>query len=130
MNDAGQERRAADRHRDSSGHGMMAVRVRPGHRADLIDVSECGALVETTHRLIPGAPVELQIETAAGLTSVRGRVVRCIVSKLFPAAVWYRGAVQFDRHLPWQLDPRGNTLPATERDARRHTRVDATRDVV
>lgn len=130
MSDLRQERRVAHRHRDPSAHGVKAVRVRPGHRAELIDVSDGGALVETTHRLLPGTTVELHIATAEGSTRVRGRVVRCGVSKLFPAAVWYRGAVQFDRLPPWQMDPRGDSLPSTERDARRHRWVNATRDVV
>ncbi|MBI3493713.1 MAG: PilZ domain-containing protein [Acidobacteria bacterium] len=112
------ERRSAPRYRDVEEHGIASVRVRAGHRADLVDLSEGGALVETTHRLLPGSSVELQIETKSGRTSVRGRVLRCDVSRLFPAAVWYRGAVQFDRHLPWYLGEHGYGLPAMERLAR------------
>lgn len=130
MSPVNAERRGTPRIRDVSAHGIASVRVRPGHHADLLDVSESGALVETTHRLLPGTAVEIQMETRAGRSSVRGRVVRCDVSKLFPASVWYRGAMQFDRHLPWSLDAHGYGLPATERPARHATRVDATLEAI
>lgn len=70
------------------------------------------------------------METRSGKTSIRGRVLRCDVSKLFPASVWYRGAVQFDRHLPWYLGEHGYGLPGVERPARHETRVDATHEAI
>jgi hypothetical protein len=124
------ERRALPRFREAMAHGISALRVRPGHHADLVDVSEGGALLETMHRLLPGTSVELHMETKSGKTSVRGRVVRCTVSKLFPESVWYRGAVQFDRHLPWCIGEHGYGLPGAERPARRDARVDATQDAI
>ncbi len=124
------ERRGRPRCRDVKAHGIASLRVRPGHHADLVDVSEGGALLETMHRLLPGTSVELHMETKSGKTSVRGRVVRCTVSKLFPESVWYRGAVQFDRHLPWCISEHGYGLPGAERPARRDGRVDATQDVI
>jgi hypothetical protein len=125
-----EERRSAQRFREAGAHGIATVRVRPGHHADLLDVSEGGALVETTCRLLPGASVELQMETRSGKTSIRGRVVRCDVSKLFPASVWYRGAVQFDRHLPWYAGEHGYGLPGVERSGRPETRVAATHEAI
>lgn len=125
-----EERRAARRFHQSVAHGIAAVRVRPGHHADVVDASEGGVLVETTCRLLPGTSVELQMETKSGKRSIRGRVVRCDVSRLFPASVWYRGAVQFDRHLPWYLDERGYGLPGTERPVLRDSRVGTTPEVI
>lgn len=128
--DVAVERRTAPRLCEAASHGISAVRVRPGHHADLLDVAAGGALVETTCRLLPGAAVELHMESNSGKTTIRGRVVRCEVSRLFPASVWYRGAVQFDRHLPWRLEENGYGLPGTERSARGETRVAATHEVI
>jgi hypothetical protein len=124
------ERRAVPRFREATAHGIASLRVRPGHHADLVDVSERGALLETMYRLLPGTSVELHMETKSGKTSIRGRVVRCMVSKLFPESVWYRGAVQFDRHLPCCIGEHGYGLPGAERPARHDGRVDATQDVI
>ena len=85
-------------------HGVVATRVRPGHRAHLVDVSAAGALVETSYRLLPGASVELHLETDTTHTRIRGRVLRCAVVRVRPAAVCYRGAIAFDRDLPWFVD--------------------------
>jgi hypothetical protein len=38
-------------------HGIVSACVRPGYRARLIDVSAGGALIETSHRLLPGTSV-------------------------------------------------------------------------
>jgi hypothetical protein len=124
------ERRAVPRLRDATAHGIASLRVRPGHHADVVDVSESGALLETMHRLLPGTSVELHMETKSGKTSIRGRVVRCAVSKLFPESVWYRGAVQFDRQLPWCIGEHGYGLPGTERPGRCDSRVDITQDAI
>jgi hypothetical protein len=98
------DRRLTRRHADGDGHGIVATRVRPGHRAKLIDVSAGGALIETTHRLLPGTSIELHVETRSHRTNVRGRVLRCAIVFVRPSWVCYRGAIGFDRHLPWLLD--------------------------
>ena len=88
-------------------HGIVSTSVRPGHRARLIDVSAGGALIETSHRLLPGTTVELQVDTGTDRANVRGQVVRCAVVRVRPTWVCYRGAIAFDRHLPWFVDGRG-----------------------
>jgi hypothetical protein len=75
--------------------------VRPGHEAALINVSQGGALIETLCRLVPGAAIDLQFTTGEGRVSVRGRVLRCAVAHLRPSGVFYRGAIAFERSLPW-----------------------------
>ena len=95
------ERRRMRRHSHVDEHGITAARVRPGHAVRLIDVSAAGALVETNRRLLPGKHVELQVERGSEQTTVRGRVLRCAVVKIQPAWIYYRGAIGFDRHLPW-----------------------------
>jgi hypothetical protein len=82
-------------------HGIVSTRVRPGHHARLIDVSAGGALIETSHRLLPGAAVELQIEAQDRCAIVPGRVLRSAVVRVRPTFVCYQGAIGFDRHLPW-----------------------------
>jgi hypothetical protein len=87
-------------------HRIVSACVRPGHRVRLIDVSPGGALIETNHRLLPGASVELQVETGTARANVRGQVLRCAVVRLRPTWVCYRGAIAFDRYLPWFVDER------------------------
>jgi hypothetical protein len=84
-------------------HGVVAMRVRPGHRAHLVDVSAMGAMVETSYRLLPGTSVELHLETETAHTNVRGRVLRSTVVRIRPSSVCYRGAIAFDRDLPWYV---------------------------
>ena len=87
-------------------HRIVSARVRPGHRARLIDVSAGGALIETSHRLLPGTSVELQVDTGTDRASIRGQVLRCAVVRVRPTWVCYRGAIAFDRHLPWYVAER------------------------
>jgi hypothetical protein len=98
------DRRLTRRHANGDEHGILSTRVRPGHRAKLIDVSAGGELIETTHRLLPGTSIERHVETRSHRTNVRGRVLRCAIVHVRPSWVCYRGAVGFDRHLPWLLD--------------------------
>ncbi|HKB13785.1 MAG TPA: PilZ domain-containing protein [Vicinamibacterales bacterium] len=97
-------------------HGIVAARVRPGHRAHLVDVSATGALIETSYRLLPGTSVELHVETETTHTRIRGRVLRCAVVRLRPSFVHYRGAIAFDRSLPWFVDE--SRQPVDDHEAR------------
>ena len=106
MSGASPDRRGMRRREAFEDHRIVSACVRPGHRARLIDVSAAGALIETSHRLLPGTSVELQVETSSDRTRVRGRVVRCAVVRLRPTWICYRGAIAFDRHLPWFVDER------------------------
>ena len=99
------DRRRAPRHHGVENHGVMSTHVRPGHRAWLVNISAGGALLDTRHRLLPGANVELVVERNHYRANVRGRVLRSAVTRLHPSSIWYRGAVGFDRCLPWFLEP-------------------------
>lgn len=101
------ERRGTRRLDALEDHGIVSTRVRPGFYARLIDVSAGGALIETSHRLLPGASVELWVATGTDRASVRGHVLRCAVFRVRATWVCYRGAIAFDRHLPWFVDARG-----------------------
>jgi hypothetical protein len=117
MSDA-PDRRQTPRHLDADQHGVVSTRVRPGHRAKVIDISAGGALIETTHRLLPGTSVELHVETREHQTNVRGRVLRCAIVLVRPSWVCYRGAIGFERHLPWlAADDSGAPACAASRSA-------------
>jgi hypothetical protein len=92
------ERRLASRTTD---HEVVTARVRPGRHVSVIDLSGAGALIESSHRLLPGTCVELHVENPERSMTVRGRVLRCAVSRVQASSVSYRGAIVFDRHLPW-----------------------------
>ena len=124
------DRRRNRRRGSVQDHGIVRARVRPGHAVMVIDVSAGGALVETDHRLLPGACVELQVERENKSASVRGRVVRCAVSRVRPASVSYRGAIAFDRYLPWFGDDDGYDVPNIEKRTAAPFRADATPEVL
>jgi hypothetical protein len=99
------DRRRSPRHYRIEEHGVMSTRVRPGHRAMLINISAGGALIETPHRLLPGSSVDLYVDRNNYRASVRGRVLRSSVIRVHPASIYYRGAIGFDRCLPWFVEP-------------------------
>lgn len=107
MSDGPSDRRGMRRLEALEAHGIVSACVLPGHRVRLIDVSAGGALIETSHRLLPGTSVELQVETGTDRASISGQVLRCAVVRVRPTWVCYRGAIAFDRHLPWFVDERG-----------------------
>ena len=109
------ERRRASRHEGADGHGIQSMQVRPGHQAMLINISAGGALIETGHRLLPGSHVDLVLDRSQYRATIRGRVLRCTVVRLRSASICYRGAIGFDRSLPWFVE---------------HERVDITQQVV
>jgi hypothetical protein len=95
-----ERRRSRRRHRPED-HRISSARIRPGHDVTVINVSAGGAMVEG-HRLRPGTAIELQLQMGLERPeNVRGRVHRCAVVRLRSDAVCYRGAIVFDRHLPW-----------------------------
>lgn len=124
------DRRRSARRRHFEEHGVLSTCVRPGHRAKLIDVSADGALIETSHRLLPGMKVELHLETHTRRASIRGRVLRCAITRVRSSLVCYRGAIGFERHLGWFADEDGYPLPGHERRPGRPGRVDITPQVV
>jgi PilZ domain-containing protein len=132
MSDTTSDRRRARRHARVEEHGIVAARVRPGHAAALIDVSADGALIETTRRLLPGASVELLLDTREVSAAVRGRVVRCTVSRVRSSSVCYRGAISFDRSLPWFVDDDrgGYDVPSGDNRSALPTRAEVTRHVL
>jgi hypothetical protein len=123
-------RRQTCRRRHIDEHGIVSARVRPGHRARVIDVSAGGALIETNQRLLPGTSVELHVEAGSRHASVRGRVVRCAVVRVRPTWVAYEGAIAFDQHLPWFVDEPGYAVPSADARSAQPSRGGATPQVI
>jgi hypothetical protein len=124
------DRRVTRRRHRVQEHGIVGARVRPGHVVSVIDASAGGMLVETNHRLLPGASVEVQVQTESRRTYVRGCVVRCSVVHVRPASICYRGAIAFDRHLPWFGDEDGYDVPSVEKRRAVPYRAPATPELV
>ena len=124
------DRRQSERWSRPDDHGIVSVRVRPGHAAAIVNVSAGGALIETASRLLPGAPVDLHIEAERRRTTWRGRVLRCAVVKLRATAVGYRAAIAFDRPFPWFIgeSSHGYSLPIEDPEATGLLRVDSTQN--
>lgn len=95
------DRRLSARTRAIADLGILQARVRPGREVSVIDISAHGALIETVLRLLPGRPIELQIERGGELTPIRGRIVRSHVARVHASSVSYRGAIGFDKPLAW-----------------------------
>ena len=93
------ERRTAARVAPCGMEGVVSARLRSGHDAHLIDLSDRGALIECDHRLAPGARVTLQIFLSGRRFDVEGRIVRAEVIALCATAIRYRGAIRFDREV-------------------------------
>ena len=101
------DRRRVKRSRIISEHGVLLARVRPGHQASIIDISVHGTLIETVHRLLPGSPIELHLETSRERLAIRGRVLRCSVTSVVASSICYHGAIHFDRSLARLTDATG-----------------------
>lgn len=97
----GRERRASDRVLALRMEGMERARLRPGRTAHILDLSSGGALIETDWRLLPGTRVEMQVGDPVPLFRVAGRILRCHVVRLDRDRIRYRGALKFEKSLPF-----------------------------
>jgi hypothetical protein len=79
--------------------GDVRVRIRPGHRLTLMNVSARGALLEGACALRPGSQVEVLLDTPTGAKTIAGRVNRCVVAAIHPLMT-YRAAVAFSQIVP------------------------------
>lgn len=80
---------------DASNLGRdVRLSIRGGADARTVDVSETGALAETTSRLRPGAVVELLLQVDGVRRLIRASVVRSAVHSLGPTI--FRTAFKFE----------------------------------
>ncbi len=101
------ERRRQPRRTGVQEHGFSHARIRPGHPATIVDLSADGILVDTPHRVLPGASVEVLLtrDGKGDAEAVRGRVVRCSVVRLRAEAVTYRAAIAFGQSVASLVSP-------------------------
>jgi hypothetical protein len=90
------ERRRTARVVPDAADPLARMRLRTGPELSVLDIGPLGALVEGTARLLPGASIEVHINTPAGRVLVRARVMRSAVSALASNLVRYRSALAFD----------------------------------
>jgi hypothetical protein len=96
------DRRRSRRLISPNEHGVVSARVRPGYDVTVIDLSADGALIESRRRLLPGACVDLHLQSIGRAAEiVRGEILRCAVAGLRENAISYRGAISFERRLWW-----------------------------
>jgi len=95
------ERRRHPRLTPFEWRGGLRGRIRPGHDVLVIDLSEGGALVETSRRLTPGASAEIQLDAPDGRHTTRASVVRSYVCALLADLVLFRSALILERPVPW-----------------------------
>jgi hypothetical protein len=91
------EHRKAARRAPAREEPLSRLRLRTGRELAVVDISNTGALVEGHVRLLPGTHLDVHVVGRDGRTLVRSRVVRCWITRLDADAVWYRGALTFDR---------------------------------
>ena len=65
----------------------------------MVNVSNCGALVEGSVRLLPGRHLDVHVTTRSGRVLVRCCVVRSFVCRLAFDDLCYRSALAFERSL-------------------------------
>ena len=96
----------------------LSARVRPGHRAHVIDVSTSGALLEARQPFRPGASVQVQFEGIDRRSRITALVVRCDVIAVDPdRGLTYRAGLSFDEACEWireQATHDENGLPKSE----------------
>lgn len=126
------ERRGTPRWHTLEEHGVVSIRVRPGRLGCgivLIDVCAAGVLVESEHQLRPDVSIEVHMADDERCIALRGRVLRCSVSRLRVSGVWYRSAIDFDHHHPWVIAQAERAYPVPVAEMRPHsaTREDTSR---
>src|ERR1043165_4461083 len=83
----------------------LSARVRPGHRAEVIDLSPAGVLLEAKQPFRPGASVQVQFEGPARHARLSARVVRCSVCAVHPdRGLTYRAGLSFDEACEWDRE--------------------------
>ena len=93
------ERRTMTRRIPAPDEPLCCARLRAGRELTVVDVSDAGALVETTARLLPGTHVEVHVITREGRTLVRSRVTRASVHEVTADTLRYRAALAFERRV-------------------------------
>lgn len=90
------ERRAHLRRTALPDQPITRMRMRTGQELAAVDLSDAGALVEGSVRLLPGTRIDVHVMTRAGRVLTRARVIRAHVFAVAATRVTYRSALMFD----------------------------------
>ena len=94
--------RRRDQRIDRARLSAVSARIRPGHDVLIVNICAGGALVESHHRLLPGASVELQVrDEKREPCRVKARILRCAVSAVRADSLCFRGALAFEQRFDW-----------------------------
>jgi len=94
------ERRHTPRRSGEALSWIREFRLRPRLDATLVNLSEEGAVIETSAYLCPGVRTFIHLVGPSGVWRVSGQVARSWVASIVAEhGVRYRGALVFDRHL-------------------------------
>lgn len=103
------ERRRFARRAPAGAEPLARARLRTGRDVAVVDVSDGGALLEGTARLLPGTHVDAHLITRDGRLLVRSRVLRAHVCHVDAEIVRYRAAVAFEQRV--DTAPHGYPVP-------------------
>jgi hypothetical protein len=98
------ERRAAPRLPGSVMPSITSVRLSPVARgASLVNISSSGALLRCPTKLLPGTPTTVMLDGTFSPSSIKGKVVRCLVADINrPAGLSYHIGVAFNEDIELQ----------------------------
>lgn len=117
------DRRRSERATAVGMRWLRSVRLLPGRDIALINISSGGALIESETRLVPGAHVNLHLQSTGGRLQLRGRLLRCAVSAVAAErGLRYLGALAFERPFELPREDRssvGYALPSLLGERRR-----------
>lgn len=108
------ERRHSPRRSGEALSWIREFRLRPRLDATLINLSDAGAVIETSAYLCPGGRTSISLVGPSGAWRVSGRVARVWVASVGAEhGVRYRGALRFDRHIELPVFGAQTVLPCT-----------------
>lgn len=99
------ERRSARRREPNELSGDIRMTIPGVSDILMVNISEMGALIETSRRLSPGVTADLFVRLNGKRHAVRAMTVRSRLHAITSdGAVVYRTALQFDKRLPLEAD--------------------------
>jgi hypothetical protein len=108
----GRDRRQHERLAPEELTWLRAARLGGGIRVSILDLSQGGALIETSTRLEPGAIVALTLVNEQGTQTASLKILRCELASIKHGPV-YRGAGRFEH--PLVIPTEGTAVEAYER---------------
>jgi hypothetical protein len=106
------ERRRAPRRVPAATDPLSRARLRTGTELLVTEISDCGASVRTSARLLPGTHVEVHLTTASGRILRRSRVARAVVWAIDASGIAYQVALAFET----QVDTSARRVSTTRQE--------------